>query len=66
MASKVVAFAQWKYPTPTSSQQKLGLEEIALPNGANLQFAEGVFGLYNELAQKYYDANTMYCKTSKP
>ena len=65
MASKVVAFAQWKYPTPTSTHQKLGLEEVAFPEGTNLPFAEAVFGLYGELAKKYYDPETMYCKISK-
>lgn len=60
-----MAFAQWKYPTPTSGQQKLGLEEIALPDGTNLPFAKGVFELFSDLVKKYYDADTMYCKILK-
>jgi hypothetical protein len=65
LGSKVVAFAQWKYPAPSSRQQKLGIEEIALPDGTNLAFAEGVFELYRELAKKYYNVNTMYCEILK-
>lgn len=64
--SKVVAFAQWEYPTPSSSKQAVGLAEVALPDGTNVPFAESVLGLYWELSKKYYDPKTMYCKISKP
>ncbi|RDW56902.1 hypothetical protein BP5796_12969 [Coleophoma crateriformis] len=57
---KVVAFAQWKYPTPSSGMEKLGLEEMGFPDGTNIPFTESVFALYKGLLEKYYDAETMY------
>ena len=44
----------------------IGLGEIALPEGANLPFTEGVMELFTELLKKYYNPKTMYCKISKP
>ncbi|RDW57008.1 hypothetical protein BP6252_13926 [Coleophoma cylindrospora] len=57
---KVVAFAQWKYPTPSNGMEKLGFEEMGFPDGTNIPFTENVFTLYNGLMKKYYDPDTMY------